>query len=232
MKQAQLALLDDKPQKALDSIDELDEKQQKHPLAVQLKLQALAKLNEWTALKDLIGRHKKLIADEHLHWAQRATHGEFAETASKHGAHALKEKWQNLSRSARKDVANQVCYVQLLIDQGMSVDAETALIDFANKQTHEAYWGLFKQLSHSSLAPSIRFIEGQIKRAPDKAVLYSVLAHLAYNSGDVDLAQRAINKGLELKKTREDQMLLAAILEKRAAFEEANRVYKSLAIKA
>ncbi|WP_395339432.1 heme biosynthesis HemY N-terminal domain-containing protein [Ningiella sp. W23] len=228
VKQAQLGLADNKPDKALEVLAELDDKDQKQESVVQLKLQALAKLERWTDIRDVLSDSKKVLKEDHVMWAQRAMYGEFAEVASKQGANALKEKWQNLSRSARKDVANQICYAQLLIEQGMSEDAQHALIEFAKKQEHDAYWGLFKQLCHSSLTPAIRFVEDKIKKQPENARLYSVLAHLAYNSDDFDLAERAINKAIEINRTQEDMMLLAAILEKRNAFESANALYKSL----
>ncbi|WP_371194764.1 heme biosynthesis HemY N-terminal domain-containing protein [Glaciecola sp. SC05] len=228
LKQAQLALMDNQASKALEVLTELPEKEKKHPIAIQLKLQALAKLNRWPEVKNLISEHKRVIAKDYLSWAQRATHGEFAAIVSKHGANALKEKWQNLSRSARKDVANQVCYVQLLLDQGLASDAEEILVEFAKKQEHDAYWGLFKQLDHASPVKAIRFIEHKIKQQPENAVLYSVLAHLAYNSKDNSLAQRAINKAIELERNQQDLLLLAAILEQQQAYEKANELYKSL----
>jgi HemY protein len=228
LKQAQLALLDNQPQRSLDLLTQLSEKEQKHPVAVQLRLQSLAKLNRWTDVKDWISEHRKVIADDYLTWAQRATHGEFAEIASKHGANALKEKWQNLSRSARKDVANQICYVQLLLEQGLSSDAETILVDAASTQEHDAYWGLFKQLDHASPARAIKFVEQKIKQQPSRAILYSVLAHLAFNSKDYSLAQRAINKAVDLERKPQDLLLLAAILEQQQYYQQANQLYKSL----
>jgi HemY protein len=228
LKQAQLALIDQQAQKALDALNELSDKEQKQSMAVQLRLQALAKLNRWTEVKDLVAENKKVVGDDHLTWTQRATHGEFAELASKQGANALKERWQNLSRSARKDLANQVCYVQLLIDQGLSSDAEKELIEFAKKKEHDAFWGLFKQLKHSQPAQAIRFIEQQIKKQPQRAILYSVLAHLAFNSQDLNLAKRAIDKALEIEGNESDLLLLAAILEQEQAYQEANQLYKTL----
>lgn len=228
LKQAQLALMDSQPAKALAALDELPAKENKHPISVQLRLQALAKLDRWVEVRDLITEHKRIIADDYLTWTQRATHGEFAAIASKHGANALKEKWQNLSRSARKDVANQAVYVQLLLDQGLASDAEEALVEFAKKQEHEAHWGLFKQLDHASPSKAIAFIEHKIKQEPERAQYYSVLAHLAYNSKDYSLAHQAVSKAIELDRNQSDLLLLAAILEQEQSYEQANKLYKSL----
>ncbi len=227
LKQAQLHLKEF-PQKALDVLSVLSTKEQQHQSVVMLKLSAFSLLNQWTDVKDLINQHKKVLGTAYIEWAQKATHGEFAEIASKSGANALKDKWTNLSRAARKDIANQICYVQLLIDQGLSKDAEVELVAFANKQAHPAFTGLFKQLKHSDPSTAIKFIENKIKQTPKTPEYYSVLAHLSYNSGDFSLAQRAINKALELRRSNEDALLLAAILEQQSSFEQANVLYKKL----
>jgi HemY protein len=228
IKQAQVALEHGQANKCLSTLDELSAKEQKQKEVVQLRLQALGNLGKWTEVKDLIADNKRLIGEQYLSWAQQATHGEFAAIASKQGANALREKWANLSRSAKKDISNQICYVQLLLEQGLSSEAEQVLIEFAKKQQHPAFWGLFKQLNHTSPAKAIHFIEQKIKQTPDQANLYSVLAHLAYNSGDFSLAERAINKAIELEKTNEDVLLLAAIMEQQQSYEKANRLYRSL----
>lgn len=228
LKLAQLTLMDDDAEKSLEVLGELSEQEQKQQIALQTKVQALAKLERWSEVKEIIHENKKALADDYITWAQRATHGEFAAIASKEGANALKDTWDDLPRSAKKDLGNQVCYVQTLLDQGMSSDAEEILVGFAKKQEHEAYWGLFKQLSHSTPTSAIAFIEGKIKKQPERSILYSVLAHLAYNSKDYTLAQQAVNKALELERTEQDLLLLAAVLEKDQSYEKANQLYRSL----
>nr|WP_136251236.1 heme biosynthesis HemY N-terminal domain-containing protein [Ningiella ruwaisensis] len=217
--------------KCIELLDELDSNTKKSAIAVKLRLEALSLLKRWDEIKNCIGENKKVLGDEYILWAERATHGEFAAIASKQGANGLREKWQNLSRSAKKDIANQICYVQLLLDQGLSAEAETSLVEFAKKREHDAFYGLFKQLNHASPNLAIRFIESQIKQQPKEAKLYSVLAHLAFNSQDLSLAERAINKALELRRKEEDLLLLAAILEKQHAYEKANKLYRSMSAK-
>ena len=74
----------------------------------------------------------------------------------------------------------------------------------------------------------MRLVESWIKVDSDNAQLYSVLSHLAFNSGDYELAEKAIRKALELANKPEDARLLARLLEKQNAFEKANNVYKGL----
>jgi HemY protein len=110
----------------------------------------------------------------------------------------------------------------------MSAEAEKELVSIASKQQCDEYWLLFKQLNHPNPALAIKFIEQEIKKAPQNAALYSVLANLAYNMTDYELANKAVVKALELEDSITDKALLAAVLEKRNEFEKANVLYKGL----
>jgi HemY protein len=209
-------------------LETIDAKSQQQAVVVRLWLSVLAALGKWKLVKEKLRTHKKALGDDYVEWAQQAVQGEFAEIASKQGANALKEKWVSLPRAAKKDIANQIVYVQLLIDQGLSKDAEPILVELAKKSKHPAFHGLFKQLKHPAPYEAIRLIESWIKADLNNAQLYSVLAHLAYNSGDNELAEKAVRKALELASNPEDGRLLARLLEKQNAFEKANNVYKGL----
>jgi len=228
MKQAGLCIHNKQYDEAMNLLSAVEGNIRKTRTFVVLKLRILEGLNDWEQIQSYAKENKKLLEDDYFVWAQQWTVGEFSAIASKHGANALKLHWQELSRAQRKDQANQIAYLQLLIDQGLSAEAEKELIEVASKQHSEKYWGLFKQLNHPNPALAIKFIEQEIKKSPQNAALYSVLAHLAYNMHDFELANKAIVKALELKDNVTDKALLAAILEKRHEFEQANVVYRGL----
>jgi len=121
-----------------------------------------------------------------------------------------------------------VAYIQLLIDQGMSVDAEEELVSLANKQSHHIYWDLFKQLNHPNPAKAMRFIEQEIKKHPNDGELYSVLGNIAFNVSDFELAHKALSKALDLGAKPADKALMANVLEKQNNYEQANMLYKGL----
>ncbi len=221
-------LIQNKPEQALNLLEELPAKKQKHLSVVKTKLDIFQKQKQWQKVKDLLRRHKKALGNSYMNWAQTSTHGEFAEIVSKNGAIALKEKWQQLPRAERNDVANQVCYAQLLLDQGFSEEVEKLLISFASKKPHPAFWGLFMQLNHAEPTASKKFLERLIKKDPENAKYYSVLAHIGFNSGDMELANKAVSKALEIRSTKEDRLLSAAIFEKQNEFEKANVLYREL----
>ncbi|MEM0910028.1 MAG: heme biosynthesis HemY N-terminal domain-containing protein [Pseudomonadota bacterium] len=219
-------LYEQKPEKALTLLEELPAKKQKHLSVVKTKLNILQKLKQWNKVRDLLRRHKRALGTSYLNWAQKSTHGEFAEIVSKNGALALKERWQRLPRAERNDVANQICYAELLLAQGFSEDVERFLVAHAVKNQHPSFWGLFKRLNHAEPNASKKFLENLIKKDPKVAKYYSVLAHVAFNSKDLELAHKSITKAIELEPSKEDNLLLATILEKQNNYEQANLLYR------
>ncbi|MBF7073515.1 enzyme of heme biosynthesis [Glaciecola sp. MH2013] len=209
-------------------LESIDEKARKQGVIVRLWLSVHAALGDWEEVKAKLSVSKKILGDDYVNWAQQAVQGEFSEIASKEGANALMQKWQDLPRAAKKDVANQIVYIQQLINQGLSKDAEPVLVELAKKSRNPAFYALFKQLNHPSPHQAMRLIESWIKADAENAKLYSVLAHMAYNSGDHELAEKAVRKALELASDPEDGRLLAILLEKQNAFERANNIYRSL----
>ncbi len=227
-KQAELAIAQQQYEEAMNILSTIEGTLRKTKAFVLLKLAVLQGLNDWPQVKTLAKENKKLLGDDFVALAKKWTTKEFAAIASKQGANALKAHWSELSRAEKKSLANQIAYVELLIKQGLSADAEIELLEFARKNPHPEFWTLFKQINHANPSKSIAFIEHEIKKSPNDAALYSVLGHLAYNSGDDELAQKAISKSLELDDNRMDKALLATILESRRQYEEANQLYKTM----
>ena len=228
LKQAELNLLEGDATEAMTSLSAIEGKARKTQGFVLHKLRILASLNDWAQIESVAKDNKKVLGEEYVNWASRCIKGEFAAIASKQGANALKQHWHDLPRAAKRDVANQVVYVQLLIDQGLYSDAETELVAFSSKQNDPALFALFKQLIMPNPSKAIKYTEHEIKKRPEHAELYSVLAHLAFNSGDVELCRKALSKSLELKPTAEDKALLARVLEQNNDYEGANALYQGL----
>lgn len=215
------------PKLALKIVDTLDEKQQKNKLIVPLWAQALAEDDQWQQLKEHLPYWKKILGKEPLaYWQQRLAKGRFAEIASKAGANELMQDWQNQSRAVRKDPNQQAAYVQQLIEQGMHVEAEKALVEFQKRTVHPALLQLFTQLVLTNPLPSIRFLEQRIKMDSNNGQLFSVLGHVAFNAKDYPLAEKALTKAIHLSNQQEDVLLLAQISEIQHNNQQALQLYK------
>jgi len=228
LKQAEITLNEQAPEEAMTLLSAIDGDIRKSKGFVLLKLRILEALDDWAYIQNVAKENKKILGDDYVKWVSQCIKGEFAAIASKQGANALKQHWQSLPRAARKDIANQVVYVQLLIDQGLYNDAEAELVALSSKQPYQEHLSLYKKIILPNPNKAIRFIESAIKREPKNGQLYSVLAHLAYNSGDFELSRKALSKALELSPNANDKALLAKVLEQANDFKAANAVYQGL----
>lgn len=214
-------------QQSLDLLNELPSNLPKTKQLGTLWLSTFAGLGEWNRFKETLTHFKKPLGEDYIIWAQQATQGEFAEIASKQGAIALTERWNNLSRTAKKDIANQLVYIRLLIEQGMSQKAEEVILEYCAKKPKQEYFSVMKSLNHHAANKTISLVESWIKQDPTNAELYSVLGHVAANTDDKRLAEKAICKALEIRKEQSDARLYASLLEEKKDFEKAALVYKS-----
>ena len=69
-------------------------------------------------------------------------------------------------------------------------------------------------------------LEKWIKKDQSNPQLYSALAHVAFHSGDVELAEKALNSALEHAQCQDDILLLAEIKAGQEQAEEALKLYK------
>ncbi|HBS41382.1 MAG TPA: heme biosynthesis protein [Oceanospirillales bacterium] len=223
---ARLEIETNNPEAALKHIDALEEKDQKHPQAVRLRAEALARTGQWQTLQHNLNEWKRPLGDDYVMWSERIAKGKFAEIASKQGANQLKLYWEELPRKLRHDDAYRAAYVKQLLEQGMHSDAQTCLIEWQKKGPHPLLLPLFKEINLPNASPSIQAIESWIKQDDKNASLYSALGHVAFNSDDLVLAEKALLKSIKLSENREDLTTLARLYEQRNDDNQALLFYK------
>lgn len=201
---------------ALEKLNGLSEEQARHPQVIKLKAALFAELSDWTSLEENLSSWRKLLSKEnYTKWSQRIAKGKFSEIASKQGAAELKTYWSNLPRKMRHDDAYRGAYIQQLLEQGMHTDAQSALVEWQKRGPNPVLFPLFNQLNLANAAPSIQLLESWIKQDEENPALYSTLGHVAHNSGDDVLAEKALLKATKLNANKEDLLLLAAISERK-----------------
>ncbi|MDF2177961.1 heme biosynthesis HemY N-terminal domain-containing protein [Aliiglaciecola sp. CAU 1673] len=222
-----LHLQQDRAKEALTLLEGLSEKHQGHPRVAQLWAKALAATGRWSELQDRLKGWKKTLGLEKYDALMRqAAQGIFADIASKEGANQLKLNWHNLPRAQRQDPAHQAAYAEQLMEQGMYQDAEQVLVDGQKQGPHPLLLPLFKRLKLANPIKAMRKLEEWLKRDENNLELVSTLGHLAYNCGDLGLAERALSKAIELDSRHEDLLLLAAIKEAQHDNRQALALYK------
>jgi HemY protein len=214
------------PDEAMTHIQGLNQKQQAQTLVLKLWAQALGQAGKWQELKDKLKGWKKALGNDYELFMHQASKGHFAEIASKEGAGQLKENWQSLPRSTRKDPAQQAAYIQQLIDQGMNADAELALVEYQSSAPHPLLIPLFKLIKLPNPAASIKKLEAWLKQDSLNVELLSALGHIAFNANDKQLAEKALAKAIKLGNRREDLVLMAGIKESQDDQKQALQLYK------
>jgi HemY protein len=207
-------------------IQGLNQKQQAQKPVLKLWAQALGQAGKWQELKDNLKGWKKALGNDYELFMHQASKGHFAEIASKEGAGQLKENWQSLPRSTRKDPAQQSAYIQQLIEQGMNTDAELALVEYQNSAPHPLLIPLFKLIKLPNPAASIKKLEAWLKQDSLNVELLSALGHIAFNANDKQLAEKALAKAIKLGNRREDLVLMASIKESQDDQKQALQLYK------
>jgi HemY protein len=211
---------------ALRLIQSLSAKQQTQTPVLKLWAQALGQAGKWQELKDKLKGWKKALGSDYAPLMQQASKGNFAEIASKEGASQLKQNWQSLPRTTRKDPAQQAAYIQQLIDQGMHADAESALVEYQSSTYHPLLLPLFKQIKLPNPAVAIKKLESWLKKDDLNVDLLSTLGHIAFNANDKQLAEKALAKAIKLGKRQEDLVLMANIKESQDDQKQALQLYK------
>lgn len=211
---------------ALELIEQLEAKQQNQPNVLKLWAQALGQAGKWQELKDKLKAWKKPLGGDYELLMQQASKGSFAEIASKQGAAQLKQNWQSLPRSTRKDPAQQAAYVQQLIDQGMHSDAEQALVEYQKAGPQPLLVPLFKQIKLPNPSASIKKLEAWLKQDDMNVELLSTLGELAFHANDLVLAEKALGKALKLGNRQQDLLLMAQLKESQQQEHQALALYK------
>ena len=223
---ARLDLEQGHQQDALDKLNELDEKAQKNPQVIRLKARAMGELGQWQSLEEVLPQWRKPLKDDYVLWAQKIAKGKFAEIASKQGANALKQHWENMPRKARADNAYRAAYAQQLLEQGMHKEAETCLVEWQKKGPDPILLPYMAQISIPNPANAIRALEQWIKQDDTNPVLFSCLGQLALNAGDDILAEKVLRKAIKLHENQQDLIALAEIRERKQDATGALAMYK------
>jgi HemY protein len=220
------ALQHNLPNEAIALIQDLSDKQQTQSTVLKLWAQALGQAGKWQELKDKLKGWKKALGNDYEPLMLQASKGNFAEIASKEGASQLKQNWQSLPRTTRKDSAQQAAYIQQLIDQGMHADAVNALVEYQPSTPHHLLVPLFKQIKLPNPANAIKKLESWLKKDDLNVELLSALGHIASNANDNVLAEKALSKAIKLGNRQEDLILMASIKESQNDQHQALQLYK------
>jgi HemY protein len=211
---------------ALSIIETLSAKQKQKPNVIEVWASALAAARQWHELHSKLDTWRKALGERYEHWLGLAAQAEYSEIAEKDGTNELISEWHKRSRKQKKNITEQKAFIEQLLHQNMHEEAQKHLITAQKSGPHTELLPLFKQLVLDKPLPSIKILEKWIKKEPENGLLYSTLGHVALHSGDLILAEKAINSALEHGQQQEDILLLAQIKAEQENPKEALALYK------
>ncbi len=208
-------------------IDSLAAEQQMLPQAIKAKAQILASAGKWRELQQNLPQWKKQLPKADFQKLNTQTElNLYAEIASKSGANELKQAWEQQPRKIKKDLAHQVAFVSQLLQQGFHQDAEAYLVDWQPKQFVPELLPLMAEIKLQRPTLAIKKVESWLKQDTENTELLALLGKLAFTSGDLDLAERVLQKRLQLGDAKADRLLLAKIKEAKQDTAGALELYK------
>lgn len=219
------------PHHGLERLKKLDVEPKSNNALAKTWLLVLARNGRWKEVKDLLPSLKKVLGEELEYWKSYAANGEYEDIASREGALPLKQRWESKPRASKKDPAQISAYVKQLIAQGLHSDAETILVNSAGREPHPLLLPYFRQLKLTNPAKAIKQLEAWIKSDENDRASVSTLAELAFHSGDLLLAEKAVNKAITLGSDPDDLAMMARIQEAKQDHKQALMFYKQSAAK-
>ena len=203
------------------------EKARKQPDVIDMSLRVLAVQGQWHAVQQQLGQHKKRLGARYSDWATHAALGIMAEIASKEGALAVTQYWENLPRKLQKAEEYQFAYAEQLLAQGKHEDVERHLVAWQSKKPSQRLYPLFTKLKLTRPYASMRLIESWIKQNPQQAEYYSLLGQLAIQARDDTLARNALGKAISLRPSKQDMRALAGLEEQQGNLRQALDLLKA-----
>ncbi|XOV80181.1 MAG: heme biosynthesis HemY N-terminal domain-containing protein [Aestuariibacter sp.] len=216
-------------EKILSLLNDLDDKERKHPVSILVEADLLATQGQWQVLQERLPSWKKSLPKERFEQLNKeAVLGGYAEIASKKGANELKNHWRMAARKHKKDIAHQFAYIELLIEQGMHVEAENELLNLQSKQASATLLPLFKRLKLQNPTKTLQRLESWLKQDDNNLQLLDVIATVAFNAGDLELAEKVLRKRLVLQPDKHSKLLLAKIKCKQTDLQSAVELYQQI----
>lgn len=224
---ANLHLQNEAPEKALEELDSIEQKDDDNVIKVRAKAMAMA--NQWQALEEKLPKWKKPLGESFSYYNEHIATNKFAEIASKYGALQLKEHWNTLPRQQRNNDAFRAAFALQLTYQGMHQDAKDYIVKWYKKGPLPIEMlNVIKQISVPQPTELIGLLETGIKAHPTEAKYYAALGHLAYRADDYALSEKALLKAIDINETVTELSLLADLYEKSKAYEEAMQTMRKV----
>ena len=227
--QAQLYVEDGQWETAFATLNLLQDRWPSQPRVLELLAMVCERLEEWDRLLDLLPllrRHTVMDARRVDELERRAAVGHL-EQSCRQGSDALTRAWARLSRSATRQEAAQLAYIdgRLSFDAG-DAEAEKLLRNGLRKRWENQWVQRYGRLRMARPEVPLATAEAWLREHPEDAELLLAVGRLAMVAGQWDRARTCLEAAVARSGAPEACYLLARMLEELGESDKANRLYR------
>lgn len=173
-------------------------------------------------------RKQKTITRERISaWERDAFAGIFNDTISQADQNALFAYWKKLSRKIQQSEPVLLAYCRVLAENKLNEALADILLPVLKKDPGQPLLRAFQTFPVHQAELLIAQVQKQLGKHQQEAKWLSYLGHLAFNSEQWQMSERAFNSLLALEPISYDASdleALACVLSKQEKFEQANKI--------
>ncbi|WDD99013.1 heme biosynthesis HemY N-terminal domain-containing protein [Thalassomonas actiniarum] len=173
-------------------------------------------------------RKQKTISKEKLAaWEREAFAGIFNDTISQADQNALFAYWKKLPRKIQQSEPVLLAYCRVLAENKLNDALTDILLPVLKKDPRQQQLRAFQVLPVHQGDALIAQVQKQLGKHQQEAKWLSYLGHLAFNSEQWQMSERAFNSLLALETPgydASDLEALASVLSQQGKFEQANKI--------
>ncbi|MEN9531844.1 MAG: hypothetical protein RIQ83_1068 [Pseudomonadota bacterium] len=195
----------------------------RHPMVLDQLRQVHLAREEWTALIDLIpALHKvgKLTPKQEEALLHQAWRGRLKSASG--ALETLRPVWQELPRKLRQDPDLLACYGDRLRQLGADQEAAELWLDALRKQVSPQLLARLPRLKLDNYQPMLTLLQ----KIQDQPAAEAALAQIYLLAGQLDEAQRLLEKAVETAPSAAIYNALGQVMDKRRLTNKANEYYR------
>ena len=201
-----------------------------------LKLEILLCLHEerFATVIDYLPKARKtksFTPEDISRWESVAYGKVFNELIIKENAQALSLYWQKLSNKVKHSNTIVLAYGEVLAAHNLTQDIETILLPIVKKSSDIHFIRSLRHLPLKQSSSLIAQVQKHLHKDPHNGLWLSYLAHLAYQSNQLSMAEKAFNSLMTVEPKaydKEDLTIFSRVLLEQNAPEKALSILNSL----
>jgi HemY protein len=227
---AELQLSNKQFEDALESLTHLHRINPGHAAVLRLMHQAYAQMEDWEALSRLLpALHKnKVMLEAEIKLLEAETYSALLKRKSEsRSPEALRQLWADIPEHIRLINGIQTLYFAAMIEAGAGAEIEENLRLAIGREWNETLLVLYGCIQLPDAARQLRDAEAWLGPHPRDAVLYRVLAKLAWHGGAWDKAGEYLKRSLEIEASVEAYQLMGDLLFRQGDYAAACNFYRN-----